>query len=83
MADSTDPTTPGPHSTFPELVAYAVKRGMSVTDERKLCKETGISLIQAKYVLREAEDIHAANLKRSKEIKAYGRRARTNPKKAP
>ena len=70
-----DPTGLGPGSTAEQLTAYAVARGLGATDERKLAKELGLSLPHARNILGLAEDEYARRLKRSKEIKDYGRKA--------
>lgn len=54
---------------------YVVARGLGAGDERKLAKEIGLSLVFARNILGLAEDEYARQLKRSKEIAAYGAKA--------
>lgn len=70
-----DATGLGPGSSAADLTAYAVKRGLGVSDERKLAKELGLSLPHARNILGLAEDEYARQLKRSKEIAGYGSKA--------
>jgi hypothetical protein len=62
-------------SEWARIVADCVKRGWGATDEQKVMRTFKVSRAEATQILQAAEDRYVADIRRSKQIADYGRRA--------